>query len=89
MGRIVITLGIINGGFGLELSDNTTKGKIGYSVVAAIVWLVWMSVAVFKEVKRGSGESGETGEKISEEKRYEGSGVSEEGVREIGGHRRR
>lgn len=85
MGRIVITLGIINGGLGLKLSDNTTKGKIGYSVVAAIMWLVWMSVAVFKEVK---GSSGEKGEKING-KRYEGSGASEEGVREIGGHRRR
>lgn len=86
MGRIVITLGIINGGLGLKLSDNTTKGKIGYSVVAAIMWLVWMSVAVFKEVK---GSSGEKGEKINGGKRYEGSGASEEGVRETGGHRRR
>lgn len=86
MGRIIITLGIINGGLGLKLSDNTTKGKIGYSIVAAIMWLVWMSVAVFKEVK---GDSGEKGEKINGEKRYEGSGGSEEGVREIGGHRRR
>lgn len=84
MGRIVITLGIINGGLGLKLSDNTIKGKIGYSVVAAIMWLVWMGVTVFKEAKRGSGDSGE--------KRYEGSGGSggsEEGVREISGNNRR
>lgn len=86
MGRIVITLGIINGGLGLKLSDNTTKGKIGYSVVAAIMWVVWMSVAVYKEVKGGSGE---TGERINGEKRYEGSGGSEEGVRDSRGNTRR
>ena len=79
MGRIVITLGIINGGFGLKLSDNTTKGKIAYSVVAAIIWLLWMGVAVFKEVKGGSGNMGEI---INGEKRYEGSGGSDEGVRD-------
>lgn len=85
MGRIVITLGIINGGLGLRLSDNTTKGTIAYSVVAAIVWVVWMSVAVFKQVNGGSGKKGE---KINGAKSYEGSGASEEGVREIGVHRR-
>lgn len=86
MGRIVITLGIINGGLGLQLSDNTTKGIKGYSVVAAIMWLLWMGVVVFKEVK---GRSGNTGETINGEKKYEGSGGSEEGVREIEGNKRR
>lgn len=50
------------------------------------MWLVWMSVAVFKEVKGGSGNNGE---KINGGKGYEGSKASEEGVREIGVHRRR
>lgn len=86
MGRTVITLGIINGGLGLRLSNNTRKGEIGYGVVAAIMWLLWMGVVVFKEVK---GASGNTGEMINGEKKYEGSGGSEEGVREIGGNKRR
>lgn len=50
------------------------------------MWLLWMGVVVFKEVK---GVSGNTGEMINGEKRYEGSGGSEEGVREIGGNKRR
>ncbi|EHK98364.1 hypothetical protein M7I_5838 [Glarea lozoyensis 74030] len=62
-GRAVITLGIINGGLGLQLVDNTTDGKIAYAVVAAFMWLVWMTVVViafFKSSKRLEGETGET-----------------------------
>lgn len=63
LGRVVLTLGMINGGLGLMLSDNTTKGEIGYGVVAAVVWLTWMGVAVWSEVKkaRGGGPAGESG----------------------------
>jgi hypothetical protein len=62
-GRAVITLGIINGGLGLQLADNTTNGKIAYAVVAAFMWIVWMTVVViafFKSSKRLEGETGET-----------------------------
>ena len=57
-GRVIITLGIINGGLGLKLSGNTTKGKIAYGVVAGIVWLLWMSVVVdwYLTVPGGGGE---------------------------------
>ncbi|KAL8691385.1 MAG: hypothetical protein Q9218_003379 [Villophora microphyllina] len=55
LGRVVLTLGMINGGLGLMLSDNTTKGEIGYGVVAAVVWLTWAGVAVWSEVKKASG----------------------------------
>lgn len=64
-GRIIVTLGIINAGLGLQLSDNTTKGEIAYGVVVAgVVWLVWVAVAVMSHFStRGTSE--ETWEKIS------------------------
>lgn len=63
-GRVLITLGIINGGLGLKLSSNTKKGEIAYGVVAGVMWLVWMVVAVGYEARRKSGRNGERGEKV-------------------------
>ena len=41
-GRAAITLGMINGGLGLLLSDNEAKaGPIAYGVVTALIWVVW------------------------------------------------
>jgi len=60
-GRAVITLGIINGGLGLRLSEDTTKGEIAYGVIAGFMWLLWMIVIVIAFLKsRGSADS-ETG----------------------------
>lgn len=53
LGRTLITLGIINGGLGLRLADNTRKGEIAYGIVAGVIWLVWMAAAVLGEIKRG------------------------------------
>ena len=61
-GRIIVTLGIINGGLGLMLSGNTVKGEIAYGVIAGVIWLTWVAVAVWSQVRSG-GASGETGEK--------------------------
>jgi len=52
LGRIVITLGIINGALGLDLADNSEGGLIAYSIIAAIFWLAWMGAAVYGEIKR-------------------------------------
>jgi hypothetical protein len=53
MGRILITLGIINGGLGLRLADNATRGEcIAYGVIAGIIWLLWVVLAVFGERRR-------------------------------------
>lgn len=49
----MITLGIINGGLGLRLSNNTRKGEIAYGVVAGVIWLVWMAAALLGEIRRG------------------------------------
>ena len=58
LGRIVITLGIVNGGLGLQLAKKTgffaptQSAIIGYSVAAGIVWLLYVASAVFGERKR-------------------------------------
>ena len=75
LGRTLITLGIINGGLGLRLSNNTRNGKIAYGVVAGVVWIAWMAIAVIKgrAKKKSGGRRG--GEKILDSPR------SEEGIR--------
>ena len=71
-GRIIVTLGIINGGLGLQLSANTTKGEIAYGVISGVIWLVWVAVAIMSQLKT-RGTLGETGEKISKNETQNGS----------------
>jgi hypothetical protein len=53
LGRILITLGIINGGLGLRLAGIRRSGVyIAYGLVAGIIWLVWMATTIFSESKR-------------------------------------
>ncbi|KAK7559724.1 integral membrane protein [Phyllosticta citricarpa] len=53
LGRILITLGVINGGLGLKLAGNTQKKyTVTYGVIAGIIWVVYMIAAVYGEVKR-------------------------------------
>lgn len=58
IGRIVITLGIINGGLGLQLSQkinfNPPKQSyiIAYAVVAGVMWLLYVASAIYGESKR-------------------------------------
>ncbi|KAF2671316.1 CBD9-like protein [Microthyrium microscopicum] len=51
LGRTMITLGIINGGLGFLLAQNTTKGARGYGVVAGAHWLIWI-ISIFIGEKR-------------------------------------
>jgi len=61
-GRALITLGILNGGLGLELSrqlyaiDTPLGAEIGYVVGAGVIWAIWMSVCfeVYRKNKRRS-----------------------------------
>jgi len=46
LGRIIITLGIINGGLGFKLANNTNTGPIIYTVVAVIFYVAYM-VSIF------------------------------------------
>jgi hypothetical protein len=58
LGRIVITLGIINGGLGLLFATETgffspSTGQIAaYGVVAAIMWLAWVCASIVGERRR-------------------------------------
>lgn len=52
LGRILITLAIINGGLGLQLADNSKSGEIAYGVIAAVVWLVYVASIIIGERKR-------------------------------------
>jgi len=49
-----VTLGIINGGLGLMLSENTVKGEIAYGVVAGVMWLTWLAVVVWSNSRSGN-----------------------------------
>ena len=56
---------MVNGGIGLMMSgyhQNTKKGEIAYGVIAGLMWVVWMAVVAWGQL-RSKGASGETGEK--------------------------
>ncbi|EME50267.1 hypothetical protein DOTSEDRAFT_68965 [Dothistroma septosporum NZE10] len=59
LGRIIITLGIINGGLGLRLARRApvappSRGAIvAYGVVAGLVWVIYACAAVLGERRRG------------------------------------
>ncbi|XDG10005.1 hypothetical protein ABKA04_009620 [Annulohypoxylon sp. FPYF3050] len=59
LGRLTLTLGIINGGLGLKLARASQGVIIAYSVVAGIVWLLWLLVAVLGEHRRRSASRGQ------------------------------
>ena len=78
-GRIIVTLGIINGGLGLQLSGNTTKGRIAYGVIAGVIWLIWVAVASMSYL-RSRGPLGETGEKVTNNQTPNGSNTDRDGM---------
>ncbi|KAL3425725.1 integral membrane protein [Phlyctema vagabunda] len=65
-GRAMITLGIINGGLGLRLSDNSKSGKIAYGIVAGVMWVAWMaSIVVSMMKKRATVAASDSGEELA------------------------
>ncbi|KAI1261091.1 hypothetical protein F5Y18DRAFT_403377 [Xylariaceae sp. FL1019] len=52
IGRLGITLGIINGGLGLALTDATGSPVLTYAVVAGVMWVLWVIAAIFGEIRR-------------------------------------
>lgn len=50
-GRAFIILGIVNGGLGLDLADDTHGGKTAYIVVAALMGALWIGVDVLALVR--------------------------------------
>ncbi|KAL3436639.1 hypothetical protein BDV09DRAFT_193771 [Aspergillus tetrazonus] len=51
IGRIFLLLGIINGGTGLKLADNTTGGIIAYAVVGGVFCMAYISIAALRQGK--------------------------------------
>lgn len=51
-GRLLIVMGIINGGLGLQLAANSMAGKIVYSVLGGIVGAALCIMAIVVETKR-------------------------------------
>lgn len=66
LGRTLVTVGIINGGLGLQLSENTVNGEIAYGVIAGFIWCVYVAVTVVAIVRSRGDISvrGESGEKV-------------------------
>lgn len=59
-GRILILLGMLNGGFGLKLAANSPGGNIAYGVVAGVIGATYVAVMVHFEVTGGSKTSSRT-----------------------------
>ncbi|KAK1836836.1 hypothetical protein QBC39DRAFT_238222, partial [Podospora conica] len=51
-GRVGITMGIVNGGLGLNLAAAAASRKRTYIIVAAVMWTLWMLVALWAEVRK-------------------------------------
>lgn len=58
-GRILILLGIVNGGLGLQLANNTRPGTIVYGVVAGLVGVGYCGVMLLVEVRNKRRQTGE------------------------------
>lgn len=63
-GRMLILLAVINGGLGLQLSDNTTRGEIAYGVIAGVMFLLYLAVLAIAHLRKDKSPVGETGEKM-------------------------
>ncbi|OLN87017.1 Cytochrome b561 and DOMON domain-containing protein [Colletotrichum chlorophyti] len=53
VGRLLIPLGIINGGLGLYISNSPKEFKIAYAILAAVLGVAWILIAVVSESRRG------------------------------------
>ncbi|KAJ4288559.1 hypothetical protein N0V90_011796 [Kalmusia sp. IMI 367209] len=60
LGRVLVTLGIINGGLGLLFAHKSgfgrpTRGQmIAYGVVAGVMWLLWVAASIIGERRRAN-----------------------------------
>ena len=54
LGRALITIGMINGGLGLLLANDSTRAEqIAYGVLASVVWLAYVFVIARHERNEG------------------------------------
>ncbi|OCL08517.1 hypothetical protein AOQ84DRAFT_340207 [Glonium stellatum] len=57
LGRILIALGIINGGTGIKLAANTTSGAIIYGVIVGVVFVVYVCAWYWSYRHKTEGET--------------------------------
>lgn len=50
-GRIVMLLGVVNGGLGFQLAANTKSGEIAYGVVAGFMGVAYIGVVIAAAVR--------------------------------------
>ncbi|KAJ4393941.1 hypothetical protein N0V93_003158 [Gnomoniopsis smithogilvyi] len=55
-GRLLIILGIVNGGLGLKVSRASDMVKLAYTIVAAILGGAWLVITVLSEVRKSKGK---------------------------------
>ncbi|USP78676.1 CBD9-like protein [Curvularia clavata] len=79
VGRLAITLGIINGGLGLRLADranlSSRAGQIAYGVVAGLMWLAWVGAIVIGERRRNRAAPVAETPKMAEERASDSDGA--------------
>jgi hypothetical protein len=51
-GRLLLLLGAINGGLGLQLAGASNASIIAYSVIAGFFWLLYVCVALITSLRR-------------------------------------
>jgi hypothetical protein len=51
-GRVLILLGIVNGGLGLQLAANTKGGTIAYSILGGVTGALFCALIVYVEAGR-------------------------------------
>ncbi|KAL8921979.1 MAG: hypothetical protein Q9208_005433 [Pyrenodesmia sp. 3 TL-2023] len=83
-GRVLILLAVINGGLGLQLSDNTVKGEIAYGVVAGVMFLLYLAVLGVAYFRKRRSREGETGEKMVRGEKSRGSDEEVDGLAGVG-----
>lgn len=55
-GRLLIILGIVNGGLGLKVARASDMIKLAYTIVAAILGGAWLVMTVLSEVRKSRGK---------------------------------
>ncbi|GAB1316121.1 hypothetical protein MFIFM68171_06331 [Madurella fahalii] len=65
-GRVFITLGIVNGAFGLWMARAPTTLKTAYVAVAAAMWSLWMLAAAWGEFRQWRASRREMDQKLVE-----------------------
>lgn len=51
-GRALLIMGVVNGGLGLQLADAPRKFVIVYSVLAGVMFLVYVAASAYGEYRR-------------------------------------